>query len=349
MGNVAIAFINSIVTLSDYIRTKRQIRSEKLRLQSLIPRYLSRLHEHDATVTSIHLNGMGVDCKILRLLSNPLIYGDARVEDLYLENNWIGSEGATCIARILSQDKYLKNVSLAHNQIGSVGAMAIASALESNEHLERLNLSHCNIDDKGIEKLAASLKKNSTLHYLNLEGNPISSSGVYSLLNCVYDVSKGLKSIWESNHSLRAFYGQRLIYSPSFPETWANRKLVGHLGEILATCNRRYSGNDAVDSPNSKTSKKVAASCKILRYYLNENSLEYLSYMQSTETKMVPHVLGWLGKYGDVDVIYRVVKDLPWLLERIREEEDDPSVATAEGCAALNASIRFGCAPIAVA
>ncbi len=77
--------------------------------------------------------------------------------------------------------------------------------------------------------------------------------------------------------------------------------------------------------------------------------MEYLSYIQSTETKMVPYVLGWLGNYGDVDVIYRVVKDLPWLLERIREEEDNPEVAIAEGYAALNASIAFGCAPIAVA
>ena len=224
MGNVAIALINSSISLSDYLRTRRIKQSERRRLQSLIPRYLSRLHQHDRTMTSIHLNGMGVDCKILRLLSPPLLSHDTRVEELYLEHNWIGGEGATCIARILSKDVHLKIVSLAHNEIGTVGAMAIASALESNTTLERLNLSYCNIDDAGIQKLAKSLKRNSTLKYLNLEGNYISSSGVYSLLNCVYDTSDGLRSLWEnSNHSLRAFYGQRSIYSPSFPETPTNR------------------------------------------------------------------------------------------------------------------------------
>lgn len=38
---------------------------------------------------------------------------------------------------------------------------------------------------------------------------------------------------------------------------------------------------------------------------------------------MVPYVLGWLGKYGDAGVIYRVIRDMPWLLERIHEEGEN--------------------------
>ena len=95
--------------------------------------------------------------------------------------------------------------------------MAIASALEQNSSLERLDLSNCDIDDDGIRKLARSLRHpaaaDSALTHLNLEGNYISSSGVCCLLKCVYDTTS-MQSLWESNHVLRSFYGQRSVYSP---------------------------------------------------------------------------------------------------------------------------------------
>lgn len=34
------------------------------------------------------------------------------------------------------------------------------------------------------------------------------------------------------------------------------------------------------------------------------------------EEKLVPNVIGWLVRYGDVSVIYGVVRDMPWLLEK---------------------------------
>lgn len=91
--------------------------------------------------------------------------------------------------------------------------MAISSALGQNISLDRLDLSYCEIDDRGIQKLSTSLKSNSTLRFLNIEGNYLSSSGMYSLLKCIYDTSS-IQSLWESNHTIRAFYGQRAIYSP---------------------------------------------------------------------------------------------------------------------------------------
>jgi len=53
--------------------------------------------------------------QILRLLSSPLLSGTTRVQSLYLEGNRIDVEGATCIARILSRDTNLVDVSLSHN------------------------------------------------------------------------------------------------------------------------------------------------------------------------------------------------------------------------------------------
>lgn len=328
MGNVAMAFIQSSITFSNYVHMTRQKRIEVKRIRSLIPRYLARLNNSDASITTLNLNGLGVDSQILRLLSGPLLSGETRVQELYLEHNWIGPEGATCIARLLSKDNHLTNVSLANNPVGSVGAMAIASALEQNSSLERLDLSNCYIDDDGIQKLAHSLKSNSTLKYLNLEGNYISSAGIYSLLKCVYDTSS-MQSLWESNHSLRAFYGQRSIYSPSFPETIFNRQLIQQLGEILATCNRRYtvpSCYNAVNNANptpanglNNSPPKIAAriaACKILRHYVKEETLEYIECVEGMEEKLVPNVVGWLARHGDVAIIYGVVRDMPWLLEK---------------------------------
>eukprot|EP00579_Thalassiosira_antarctica_P008291 CAMPEP_0201883964 /NCGR_PEP_ID=MMETSP0902-20130614/16329_1 /ASSEMBLY_ACC=CAM_ASM_000551 /TAXON_ID=420261 /ORGANISM="Thalassiosira antarctica, Strain CCMP982" /LENGTH=333 /DNA_ID=CAMNT_0048412833 /DNA_START=265 /DNA_END=1266 /DNA_ORIENTATION=+ len=314
-------FMQNSLSLTDYVHIKRQKRIEHKRIRSLIPRYLARLNDRDLSITTLNLNGLGVDSQILRLLSGPLLSGETRVQELYLQHNRIGPEGATCIARILSQDKHLKVVSLAHNPVGCVGVMAIASALEQNSSLEKLDLSHCDIDDDGVQKLAHSLKSNSKLKYLYLEGNYISSVGVHNLLKCVYNTSS-MQSLWESNHTLRAFYGQRSIYSPSFPETAANRQLLQQLGEILATCNRRYStpgcstaSNALTNNTPYKINARIAA-CKILRHYLREKMLEYWECVESMEEKLVPNVIGWLVRYGDVGVIYGVVRDMPWLLEK---------------------------------
>mmetsp|Transcript_7957 Transcript_7957/g.11968 ORF Transcript_7957/g.11968 Transcript_7957/m.11968 type:complete len:370 (-) Transcript_7957:156-1265(-) len=332
MGNVAIAFIQHSLDLTDSYRTRRQKRIEHKRIRSLIPRYLARLNDRDISINTLNLDGLGVDSQILRLLSGPLISGETRVMELYLQNNWIGPEGATCIARILSKDNYLRHVSLAHNPVGNVGVMAIASALEQNATLEKLDLSHCDIDDGGIRKLALSLKSNTRLKYLHLEGNYISSVGISCLMKCVYDTAS-MQSLWESNHTLRAFWGRGSPYSPSFPETSFNRQLVRQLGEILAACNRRYSepvlivGNyssssstaSAYASTRTKRAYKIRAriaACKILRHYIREKMLEYWECVESMEEKLVPNVIAWLVNYGDVGVIYGVVKDMPWLLEK---------------------------------
>jgi len=227
-----------------------------------------------------------------------------------------------------------------------VGIISIASALEQNKSLQRLDLSYCDIDDDGIQKLATSLKhSNTTLQNLNIEGNYISSSGIYALLKCVYDTSS-MTSLWESNHILCTFYSQqRLIYNKSFPDTIANKWLIHQIVEVLHA-NRRYAvalvsssllnnprfgyspttTSTSTKSTNSKdpdkTRKKVAAH-KILRHYVKAggssntrtSNCEYWETVEGLEEKLIPNVLGWLVRYGDMNVIYGVVRDIPWLLE----------------------------------
>lgn len=121
MGNIAIALIYSSVHVADAVQSKRQKQLEQKRVRSLIPRYLARLHDRDCSIATLSLNGLGVDAKILRRLSGPLLSEYTRVRELYLEHNRLGPEEATCIARILSRNTSLEHVSLAHNP-GKVGS-----------------------------------------------------------------------------------------------------------------------------------------------------------------------------------------------------------------------------------
>ena len=200
MGNVAIACIESSMSLAEYVEAKHQQRLEHKRIRSLVPRYIARLTDNDINLTTLDLRGIQVDTNMLRLLCGLLLSGEARVQELHLQRNGINPEGATCIARLLSKDRNLRDVSLAHNpgkkighilciypssapshlqyllvlvlkKVGTMGATAIASALERNNTLQRLDLSYCKIDDDGIERLARALKSNTTLRYLHLVTN----------------------------------------------------------------------------------------------------------------------------------------------------------------------------------
>jgi len=115
MGNIAIAFIEGYMNYIDSVKLRKQHQVEYKRIRTLIPRLLTQLNNRDTSITTLDLSGRGVDLNILRLLSLPLIGGETRVQNLFLERNQIGSEGATCIARIISKDRYLQHVSLAHN------------------------------------------------------------------------------------------------------------------------------------------------------------------------------------------------------------------------------------------
>eukprot|EP00986_Skeletonema_menzelii_P007208 scaffold2809_cov119-Skeletonema_menzelii.AAC.9 len=332
MGNIAIAFATSTISFSEFVEVKRQKQLENKRVRSLIPTYISRLNRSDSTITSINLNGLGVDINILRHLTAPIHRGQtSNLTELYLEQNWFGSEGAVAVARVLSQNMHLKIVSLAHNHIGSIGAMAIANALEQNTVLQRLNLSYCEIDDDGVKKLAASLKKNHTLKYLNLEGNFVSSDGIRCLLNCVYDTSGGIQSLFDSNHTLVSYHnGQRTIYNPNFPETTiSNRQLVFQLASVLASCNLRYSQpalTTAATTSKKQISRRVAA-CKILQYCLKEHRNDYWKCIENLEEKIVPHIVGWLVRYGGVDVMFIVLRDMPWLLEKRKYDENQTALS----------------------
>lgn len=211
--------------------------------------------------------------------------------------------------------------------------MSIASALEQNRCLERLDLSYCNIDDDGILMLAHALKHNTTLRYLNLDGNNITSVGMYALRKCIYDTSS-MHSLWDSNHTLRSFFGLRPIHSRTFLETSTNKQLAQQLREILAM-NRYYYSMPIYRHISARLVRKISsriAAYKILRHYVKEEPdrpTEYREFVEGINEKLVPHIVGWLTNHADVSIIYRELKDMPWLLEK-KMTSTTPTIITIE-------------------
>ena len=45
-----------------------------------------------------------------------------------------------------------------------------------------------------------------------------------------------------------------------------------------------------------------------------DDTTGYFQCVEGMDHKMVPHVVGWLARHGDVGAMYGVVRDMPWLL-----------------------------------
>lgn len=108
----------------------------------------------------------------------------------------------------------------------------------------------------------------------------------------------------------------------SFPETTANRLLVLQLEHVLATCNRRFAEPSwsSVSNPSSLTNNRSLnkiASCKILRHCTKDDRIQNWECVESIEVEArAPHVFGWLGKHGNVGLMYNVIREMPWLVAR---------------------------------
>ena len=91
---------------------------------------------------------------------------------LNLEDNNIGVEGATAIAKALETNTTLSKLDLRGNNIGDEGATAIAKALETNTTLSSLNLTWNNIgkEAKRVLKNIQTHKREGTNGYKKVEG-----------------------------------------------------------------------------------------------------------------------------------------------------------------------------------
>ena len=99
---------------------------------------------------------------------------------------------------------------------------------------------------------------------LNLDGNNITSVGIYALRKCIYDTSN-MHSLWDSNHTLRSFFGPRPIHSRTFPETVTNKRLAQQLREILAM-NRYYYSMPIYRHISARLVRKISSRIAAYKY-----------------------------------------------------------------------------------
>ncbi|CAL1538553.1 unnamed protein product [Lymnaea stagnalis] len=102
------------------------------------------------------------------------------LERLDLCGNWIGSEGATYMARMLEENDYVTDVTLSENKFGSIGGDVMANMLIINGGLRRLDLSGNEFDDKCAISFAQAIENNN-LRELNLSHNKFSDAGAQLL------------------------------------------------------------------------------------------------------------------------------------------------------------------------
>ena len=115
------------------------------------------------------------------------------VEELDLNSNNIGNEGALILANTLSQNKKITTLNLIFNEIGDEGAIALANALKTNTTLKVLYLSQNKIGNEGLNALIQLLENNKTLtikFYNNTKPKVENNDAYNKSLNNLYQVQE---------------------------------------------------------------------------------------------------------------------------------------------------------------
>jgi hypothetical protein len=95
------------------------------------------------------------------------------LQELYLQDNFIGALGASAIAEALEVNSSL----CLNEEVGDSGAAAIAEALKVNSSLHELSLASSRIGDSGAVAIARALCQNSMLQKLDVRGTNIKHAG----------------------------------------------------------------------------------------------------------------------------------------------------------------------------
>ena len=99
------------------------------------------------------------------LLCSKLFQHNRRVptlQELYLSNNQITTEGAKKIGEAIRVNDTLQKLSISDNALCN-GVLAISDGLKHNKKLLDLNISRCQVSSEGAKVIAEAILVNTTL------------------------------------------------------------------------------------------------------------------------------------------------------------------------------------------
>jgi len=139
----------------------------------------------NTTLKVLWLSDNSINLQGVRHLANALKQNNKPLEDLDLDGNNIGDEGAKYIADMLAVNKTLQRITLDRNKIIDSGAQSIATSLFVNTGIRVVWLNDNSIGDKGAEKLADALESNHNIENLHLSGNDNISNRLMGRINTI--------------------------------------------------------------------------------------------------------------------------------------------------------------------
>ncbi|KAF8290208.1 leucine-rich protein [Trypanosoma cruzi] len=127
---------------------------------------------HNTSIVVLDFSSNRIDDEGARQLALLLCKPELPLEELYLNDNHIRSEGATALGEALTMNKRLRVLNLRLNRIpDGTGGVAIFNGLATHTTLEVLDLAHNLLGDETARTLAEVLPKQESLLSLNIAGN----------------------------------------------------------------------------------------------------------------------------------------------------------------------------------
>jgi hypothetical protein len=173
-ANMLACCLHQCFSLEDLAITKSRLEDEKARM------IIKRLLTHPR-LKRLDLSHNRLRDKTGRALGK-LIKTVETLEELTVEDNEIGAEGATAIAMGLANEmSRLKKLNISQNIIQNEGGIAIARSLSNSKTLTELKIGANGLGAEFAKSLSATLANNTPLLNLNIVSNNIGLEGGQSL------------------------------------------------------------------------------------------------------------------------------------------------------------------------
>ncbi|RNF13177.1 leucine-rich protein [Trypanosoma conorhini] len=150
----------------------RYLRLPNNRLNSSLLKAILGGLVHNTSIAVLDFSSNRIDDEGARQLALLLCKADLPLEELYLHDNQIRSDGAVALGEALTMNKTLRVLNLRLNRIpDEAGGVAVVNGLAAHPALEVLDLAHNVLGDATARALAEALPSQKSLRSLNIAGN----------------------------------------------------------------------------------------------------------------------------------------------------------------------------------